>query len=326
MEEKTNCVPVAPQPDAQKEKRRRKIRRIAGKSALYVIMCAIAVVMVIPFYWSIITSIRPKEEILRLPVTWFPGSFTAEHYKYVFDTIPFWEMLFNSILVTCIGLFTNLFFGSLAAYAFSKIRFSGHKVIFNILLTSMMIPGVITLIPTFFVLLRFPLAGGNNLFGQGGIGFYDNLAAVFLPGAIGVYGIFFMRQFFASLPDDMAESARMDGANDLTILFKILLPLSVPILVTFALYYGVERWNEWYNGMLFIRSFEKRPLQLVLRGIIQTTGQAMMTSDLQQYNITPSSEGIKMACIVVTATPIIAVYPFIQKYFVSGLTVGAVKG
>lgn len=118
----------------------------------------------------------------------------------------------------------------------------------------------------------------------------------------------------------------MDGANDLTILFKILLPLSVPILVTFALYYGVERWNEWYNGMLFIRSFEKRPLQLVLRGIIQTTGQAMMTSDLQQYNITPFSEGIKMACIVVTATPIILVYPFIQKYFVSGLTVGAVKG
>lgn len=175
MEEKTNCVPVAPQPDAQKEKRRRKIRRIAGKIALYVIMCAIAVVMVIPFYWSIITSIRPKEEILRLPVTWFPGSFTAEHYKYVFDTIPFWEMLFNSILVTCIGLFTNLFFGSLAAYAFSKIRFSGHKVIFNILLTSMMIPGVITLIPTFFVLLRFPLAGGNNLFGQGGIFFDDNI-------------------------------------------------------------------------------------------------------------------------------------------------------
>ena len=147
-----------------------------------------------------------------------------------------------------------------------------------------------------------------------------------LPTGVSIMYMTVIRQNFESLPAELEESARMDGANDLTILFKILLPLSVPILVTFALYYGVERWNEWYNGMLFIRSFEKRPLQLVLRGIIQTTGQAMMTSDLQQYNITPFSEGIKMACIVVTATPIILVYPFIQKYFVSGLTVGAVKG
>jgi putative aldouronate transport system permease protein len=112
----------------------------------------------------------------------------------------------------------------------------------------------------------------------------------------------------------------------MTILFRIILPLSLPMIVTFALYYAVDRWNEWYNGMLFIRTFDKRPLQLVLRGIIQTTGNQLYTSDLAMYEIQPFSEGIKMACIVVTMTPIILVYPFLQRYFISGLTVGAVKG
>ena len=310
MEEKTNCVPVAPQPDAQKEKRRRKIRRIAGKIALYVIMCAIAVVMVIPFYWSIITSIRPKEEILRLPVTWFPGSFTAEHYKYVFDTIPFWEMLFNSILVTCIGLFTNLFFGSLAAYAFSKIRFSGHKVIFNILLTSMMIPGVITLIPTFFVLLRFPLAGGNNLFGQGGIGFYDNLAAVFLPGAIGVYGIFFMRQFFASLADDMAESARMDGANEFIIFGRIYLPLVVPGLFTLGIFTFQSGWNNFMWPNIVLQSPENQVLTMAFK-FFKTPTQV--------------DYGPLMAVSLLMSVPVLVLFIVMQKYFVQGVALGGIK-
>lgn len=238
--------------DAGRDHRKKITRIVVTRTLLYILLIFFAVVMCLPFYWSIITSIRAENEILRLPVTWFPEVFTWNHYRTVFETIPFFEMLLNSFITTLVGVATNLFFGSLAAYAFSKIRFSGHKIIFNILLCSMMIPGVITLIPTFFVLLRFPLAGGNSIFGQGGIGFYDNLAAVILPGAVGVYGIFFMRQFFVSLSDEMAESARIDGAGEFIIFFRIYLPLVLPGLLTLGIFTFQSGWNNfmWPNIVL----------------------------------------------------------------------------
>lgn len=214
-----------------------------------------------------------------------------------------------TIFITLVGVLYNMLLTVSLAYGFSK-QFPGRKFFLSMIVFTMYFSG--GLIPFYLLIKDLKLI--------------DNVFSMILPSGVSIMYMTVIRQNFESLPAELEESARIDGASDLTILFRILLPLSVPILVTFALYYGVERWNEWYNGMLFIQSFEKRPLQLVLRGIIQTTGQAMMTSDLQQYNITPFSEGIKMACIVVTATPIIAVYPFIQKYFVSGLTVGAVKG
>ncbi len=305
---------IAPSADvdieAKKEHRKRLVREISKKTLLYVIMCVIAVAMVLPFYWSLITSIRANEEILRLPVTWFPDKFTLEHYKYVFDTIPFFQMLGNSLLTTAIGLFTNLFFGSLAAYAFAKVRFTGHKIIFNILLSSMMIPGVITLIPTFFVLLRFPLAGGNNILGQGGIGFYDNLAAVVLPGAIGVYGIFFMRSFFASLPDDMAESARMDGANEFTIFFRIYLPLVVPGLLTLGIFTFQSGWNNFMWPNIVLQSPENQLLTMAFK-FFKTPTQV--------------DYGPLMAVTLLMSVPVLILFVFMQKYFVQGVALGGVK-
>ena len=266
--------------------------------------------MCLPFYWSIITSIRAENEILRLPVTWFPEVFTWNHYRTVFETIPFFEMLLNSFITTLVGVATNLFFGSLAAYAFSKIRFSGHKVIFNIMLSSMMIPGVITLIPTFFVLLRFPLAGGNDLFGQGGIGFYDNLAAVILPGAVGVYGIFFMRQFFVSLSDEMAESARIDGAGEFIIFFRIYLPLVLPGLLTLGIFTFQSGWNNFMWPNIVLQSPENQLLTMAFK-----------------FFKTPTEVdyGPLMALSVLMAVPILILFVFMQKYFVQGVALGGVK-
>ena len=214
-----------------------------------------------------------------------------------------------TLLITIIGVIYNMLLTVSLAYGFSK-EFPGKKLFMMMIVFTMYFSG--GLIPFYLLIKDLKLV--------------DNIFSMILPSGVSIMYMTVIRQNFESLPAELEESARIDGAGDLTILFRILLPLSVPILVTFALYYGVERWNEWYNGMLFIRSFDKRPLQLVLRGIIQTTGQAMVTNELEQYNITPFSEGIKMACVVVTMTPIMLVYPFIQKYFVSGMTVGAVKG
>jgi putative aldouronate transport system permease protein len=132
--------------------------------------------------------------------------------------------------------------------------------------------------------------------------------------------------FFSSLPGELVESASIDGASEMTILFKIVLPLSMPILATFALYYAVERWNEWYNAMLFIKDIKKWTLQLTLRKIIQDAN--FITSQLITGDTRPPTygEGIKMTSIVVTMFPVMALYPFLQRYFLTGLTLGAVKG
>ena len=296
--------------DARRDHRKKVARIVVTRTLLYILLIFFAVVMCLPFYWSIITSIRAEEEILRLPVTWFPGVFTWEHYTTVFDTIPFFEMLLDSLITTFVGVATNLFFGSLAAYAFSKIRFSGHKIIFNILLCSMMIPGVITLIPTFFVLLRFPLAGGNSIFGQGGIGFYDNLAAVILPGAVGVYGIFFMRQFFVSLSDEMAESARIDGAGEFIIFFRIYLPLVLPGLLTLGIFTFQSGWNNFMWPNIVLQSPENQLLTMAFK-----------------FFKTPTEVdyGPLMALSILMAVPILILFVFMQKYFVQGVALGGVK-
>lgn len=292
------------------DRRKRIARETLVKTLLYLVLVFFALVMCLPFYWSLITSVRAEEEIMKLPVTWFPGVFTGDHYATVFQTIPFFRMLLNSIITTGVGVFTNLFFGSLAAYAFSKIKFSGHKIIFNILLMSMMIPGVITLIPTFFVLMHFPLAGGNNFLGQGGIGFYDNLAAVILPGAIGVYGIFFMRQFFVSLPDDMAESARIDGAGEFNIYFRIYLPLVVPGLLTLGIFTFQSGWNNFMWPNIVLQSPENQLLTMAFK-----------------FFKTPAEidYGPLMALSLLMAVPVLVLFIFMQKYFVQGVAVGGVK-
>ena len=301
-------------PDARladrKAERKRKVYMAITRVILYVLMTVIAACMILPFLWSLITSLRPEEEIMKLSMQWIPSRLTPEHYKYVFETIPFFNMFLNSVIVTVAGMCTNLFFGSLAAYAFSKIKFSGHKIVFNIMLMSMMIPGVITLIPTFFVLLRFPLAGGNNILGQGGIEFYDNLAAVILPGAIGVYGIFFMRQFFMSLPDDMAESARIDGAGELRIFYRIYLPLVVPGLMTLGIFTFQSGWNNFMWPNIVLQSPENQLLTMAFK-----------------FFKTPTevSYGPLMAISLMMAVPVLVLYVFMQKYFVQGVALGGVK-
>ena len=292
----------------QAPKRRSRLNRLNGVDyAIMAFLALFALIILYPFYNSICVSLVSQADYIKTRFMLYPKNITLE--SYFFENGSIFDGMKVTVFITLVGVVYNMLLTVSLAYGFSK-QFPGRKFFLSMIVFTMYFSG--GLIP-FYLLIK-------------DLNLIDNVFSMILPTGVSIMYMTVIRQNFESLPAELEESARMDGANDLTILFRILLPLSVPILVTFALYYGVERWNEWYNGMLFIRSFEKRPLQLVLRGIIQTTGQAMMTSDLQQYNITPFSEGIKMACIVVTATPIILVYPFIQKYFVSGLTVGAVKG
>ena len=276
---------------------------------LIVFLTVFALLILYPFYNSVCVSLVSQADYIKTRFMLYPRNITFESYFVVFKNGSIFDGMKVTLIITLVGVLYNMLLTVSLAYGFSK-EFPGKKLFMMMIVFTMYFSG--GLIPFYLLIKDLKLV--------------DNIFSMILPSGVSIMYMTVIRQNFESLPSELEESARIDGANDLTILFRILLPLSVPILVTFALYYGVERWNEWNNGMLFIRSFEKRPLQLVLRGIIQTTGQAMVTNELEQYNITPFSEGIKMACVVVTMTPIILVYPFIQKYFVSGMTVGAIKG
>ena len=270
---------------------------------------ALFLVILYPFYNSVLVSFVSQADYIQSRFMLFPKKINIDSYFVVFMNGTIFDGMRVTSIVTILGTAYSMFLTVTLAYVFTK-SFVGKKFFITMIIFTMYFSG--GLIP-FYLLIK-------------DLGLVDNILSMVLPAGVSIMYMTVIRKQFESLPIEMEESAKIDGASDLTILFKIILPLSVPILVTFALYYGVERWNEWYNGMLFIRTFDKRPLQLVLRGIIQTTGQQLYTSDLAMYDIQPFSDGIKMACIVVTMTPIIAVYPFLQRYFVSGLTIGAVKG
>lgn len=290
--------------------KRGRLHRLNGVDyAIMAFLALFALLILYPFYNSVCVSLVSQADYIKTRFMLYPKNVTFESYFVVFKNGSIFDGMKVTLLITIIGVIYNMLLTVSLAYGFSK-EFPGKKLFMMMIVFTMYFSG--GLIPFYLLIKDLKLV--------------DNIFSMILPSGVSIMYMTVIRQNFESLPAELEESARIDGAGDLTILFRILLPLSVPILVTFALYYGVERWNEWYNGMLFIRSFDKRPLQLVLRGIIQTTGQAMVTNELEQYNITPFSEGIKMACVVVTMTPIMLVYPFIQKYFVSGMTVGAVKG
>lgn len=290
--------------------KRGRLHRLNGVDyAIMAFLALFALLILYPFYNSVCVSLVSQADYIKTRFMLYPENVTFESYFVVFKNGSIFDGMKVTLLITIIGVIYNMLLTVSLAYGFSK-EFPGKKLFMMMIVFTMYFSG--GLIPFYLLIKDLKLV--------------DNIFSMILPSGVSIMYMTVIRQNFESLPAELEESARIDGAGDLTILFRILLPLSVPILVTFTLYYGVERWNEWYNGMLFIRSFDKRPLQLVLRGIIQTTGQAMVTNELEQYNITPFSEGIKMACVVVTMTPIMLVYPFIQKYFVSGMTVGAVKG
>ncbi|NLP35849.1 MAG: carbohydrate ABC transporter permease [Clostridiales bacterium] len=199
----------------------RRQKKYIKSVSWYIGAIVIAAITVYPFLWMIATSFKQEGDIFANPLSLIPEDFSWNNYTKLFSTIPFGRYFLNSTILAVSGAVTNVFFGALAGYAYAKLKFKGKKTSFRLLLTSMMIPGVVTMIPQFLILKFFPLVGGNNLFGQGGQGFINNYLAIILPGAVGAYAVFFMKQFFETLPDELAEAARVDGCNEFKIFYKI---------------------------------------------------------------------------------------------------------
>ncbi|ANE48688.1 ABC transporter permease [Paenibacillus swuensis] len=288
-----------------------KARKWAGNILFYAVSISIAVFMFLPFFWSLMTSIKPSEEIFSLPIRWFPSSISWEHYRTAFTTVPFGLYFWNSLVLAIGGVIANLFFGSLSGYAFAKLNFRLNKPLFMVLLAAMMIPGIVTMIPSFYVLKNFPLIGGNDIFGSGGNGFMNSFWGVIIPGASGSFAVFFMRQFFMTLPTDMMEMARIEGCKEFRIFWNIYLPLTKPALATLGIFTFQAGWNSFLWPMIVLNDPEKATIQMGLKAF--------------SYNY-QTDFGPMMAGALIAIVPILILFLVLQKYFVQGIAFSGTKG
>jgi putative aldouronate transport system permease protein len=289
--------------------KRNRIRRFSiGDAILIIIMSLLSLSVILPFYNAFLVSMVPQTVYVRSPLLLWPKEVIWDNYRFIFDFRLIWYGIGNSVFITVAGTLYSMLLTVLCAYALTK-DIPGRRFIRFLIVFTMYFSGGI--IPYFLII--------------NGLGLTNSLWSMILPTGINVFYMLIVSNFFTGIPPSLEESAKIDGAGDFTILIRIILPLSLPILATFALYYAVDKWNEWWHGLLFIRKVEKQPLQLILRQIIQDA--QFLSQQLLPGQEKPDVYGdsIKMAAVVVTMFPIMMLYPFLQRYFLSGLTLGAVK-
>ena len=289
--------------------KRRSVGDIIANVVIYILLTLIAVIMVIPFIYVIAASFATEAEIQTRPIFFIPDSPTLDAYARIFDMNDMGTRVFHSLLisvcVTAIGTFINLFFTTTMAYGLSRSNLIGKKPLLNMVLFTMVFGG--GMIPLFLVVK--------------GLGMYDTYAALILPGAISAYNMIIVRNFFMELPRELEEAASIDGCSDIGIFIKIALPLSLPCLATFGLFYAVGHWNNYFGALLYLEDSTKFPFQLVLRNIVMQIAETQTDP-----NALIPEDTLKMAVIVIGTVPILIVYPFLQKHFAAGVMVGAVKG
>lgn len=275
------------------------------------LMIILTVLTLYPFVHVLFSSISDSTSLAihRGFVLWPQGRVTFEAYVRVFQNPMVVKGYLNTLFYVLVGTTLNLFMTSLGAYVLSRKGVYWRNVIMFFVVFTMFFDG--GLIP-FYLLVR-------------GLRMTDTVWAVIVPVAINTYYLIIMRTSFQALPDSMEESARIDGANDFTILFRIIIPLSMPVIAVMILFYGVSRWNAWFYAMIFLRTRELYPLQLVLREVLIINDQASMTRNVKMFDKLNVTETIKYATIMVATLPILFVYPFLQKYFVKGIMIGALK-
>ena len=303
-------MPRAKEIPAPRTKKANRIQKFnAFDAVLLILLTLLGLLIVYPFYNTILVSLVPQADYTRNPFMLWPERITWESYRFVFDSPLLLNSMGNSVKLALVGTVYNMILTVLMAYAFTKPipgrNFFRFYMVFTMYFGGGLVP--------FYLLIK-------------ALGLIDSFWVMVLPSGISVTYMLIISSNMSALPKELEESAQLDGATDIKILFSIILPLTLPILATFSLYYMVERWNEWYNAMLFLKDTARWPLQLTLRNIISSANfisTQAMTGDVRPPTY---GEGIKMACIVVTVFPLMAVYPFLQRYFLTGLTLGAVKG
>ncbi|GIF63219.1 ABC transporter permease [Asanoa ishikariensis] len=283
---------------------------VAGQAAKGTVLTAVVLVVLVPLWVALVTSLSSRATINAAGgLVFVPRGIDMSAYRIIFAGGQISQALWISTLVTVCGTLVSLLVTIPAAYGLSRPGSVGHRgLLFFFLLTFLIYPG---LVPSYLVVT--------------GVGLKDSLWALILPSAINVFNFVVVRAFFQGLPAELLDSARVDGAGEFRILWRIVLPLSKAVVAVVGLFYAVGYWNVWFSALLYIDDNEKFPIQRVLQTFI-LAGQTPQTSGTAVGTALPPTLAIKMAVVVVTVAPIAAVYPFVQRHFTRGVILGAVKG
>lgn len=275
----------------------------------YTFMVIMMIVMLYPLLNVLAVSLSNASDINAGNVTWFPRGFNLAGYQYIIEDGQLFIGYKNTILYAAVGTVLTLTLTSLAAYVLCRKDLVGRKFFTIYWAITMFFGG--GMIPTYLNIQR--------------LGLMDTFLVMVLPGAVGAYTLFVFRSFMSALPGELRESAYIDGAGEWRVWAQVILPLSKPLLATYALFTIVGHWNSWFDAMLYVRDPKIQPVQLLIRNLMTAS-----VSDTQNMNMTAfqkmTPEGLKMACVVVAMAPILCVYPFLQKYFIFGMYTGSVKG
>jgi putative aldouronate transport system permease protein len=277
---------------------------------IFIILTLGALAILIPFWNVIMVSFSTQKEFADNPMMMFPRNPTLDSYKRLFSDGRIGTGYLNTLIILFFGLPLSMFLTTSMGYGLSRNKFPGKKLIFYLVVFTMVFNGGI--VPMYLVMKDLHLTG--------------SLWSVILAGGFSAFNLIIMSNYFSSVPESLMESARLDGAGEWKILFKVVLPLSMPIVATITLFYGVAFWNGWYEAMIFLRKADQMPLQNVLRTIIvESDVTSANSSSLAAGGKQSFSMGMKMAAVFVTMLPIMCFFPLLQKHFAKGVLTGAIK-
>lgn len=270
------------------------------------VMCA---VMLIPILHVVAGSLSSKNALTHSLVGIWPVEWTMENYKVVFTNTTFWRAFSVSVFLVIAGTLVNILMTVITAYPLAKTGLKGRRAVMLFIIFTMIFSA--PLIPSFLVVKA--------------LGLLNTIWALIIPSALSAFNMILCLTFFRSLPEELFEAARVDGMNEYRILFRIAIPLSVPILVTLLLFYAVGHWNSYYSAMLYISNAALRPLQLYLYSIVAQASMADLSGSAEDAMMDLSPQGLQMATIIVATVPIVLIYPFIQRHFIKGALIGSLK-
>lgn len=290
-----------------------KVKEAPGEKiytfVVYLLLILISATIVLPLLHIISGSFSDPMLLLTGKVSFLPKGFTLAMYEKVMKDSSIWKGYANTILYTVLGSFISVVLTTCAAYPLSRKDLFGRNVFTTIFIFTMFFSG--GMIPTYLIVQK--------------LGMLNKIWALILPTAISTYNMIIMRTFFENtIPNELIEAAALDGCNDLTAFFRVVLPLSGAVFAVMTLFYGVAQWNSWFPALLYIRDRSLYPLQMVLREVLIQSDISNMAGSSGDVEVI--GDGLKYATMVVSTLPIMCLYPFLQKYFVSGVMIGAVKG
>jgi len=274
-----------------------RFRAGAGKVAVYVLLCALAALMLLPFLWMISASLKLDKDVFRFPIQWIPTVPQWNNYVKIWTQIPFLTFFANTAKLTIIITLLQLFTSSFAGYAFAKLEFKGRDLIFLAYIASIAIPWQSYMVPQFIMMRKFDLV--------------DKHTALILLQAFSAFGVFLMRQFFISIPNDIIDAARIDGLSEYGIYFQIMLPLSQPALATLTIFTAVFVWNDFMGPLIYLNTQSLKTIQLGLRMFIM------------QYS---ANYALIMAASLVSLIPVTILFLTFQRFFVEGVASTGIKG